>query len=331
MAVRMTRMQYHCTYFDRNYLFRGLALYQSLRESGADFTLWALCLDDESHDALTELAWPGLAPVSLADLEAFDPELVAVRPSRTRIEYYFTLTPALPTYLLAQHPDIDVISYLDADLVFYSNPTLVLDELDAGSVLIIPHGFPDHLSHLEKHGRFNVGMVSFRNDEHGRDCLARWRRRCIEWCYDRVEVGRFADQKYLDDWPEVHQNVIVLDRPGVGLAPWNFMRFDVDVTHDPPLVGGEPLVYFHFHGFKGLSQRVFDDGLDEYGNMPLASRRFLYGGYVRRLRRLSRELGGRGGAVARTGRGNSRVSFRLLLRLARHRRLLLSIGDRVIG
>lgn len=326
----MTRMQYHCTYFDRNYLLRGLALYQSLRGSGAVFTLWALCLDDESHEALTELAWPGLIPVALADLEAFDPDLAAVRPSRTRIEYYFTLTPALPTYLLAQHPDIDIISYLDSDLIFYSNPSLVLDELDAGSVLIIPHGFPDHLRYREIYGKFNVGMVSFRNDEHGGQCLARWRHRCIEWCYDRVEDGRFADQKYLDDWPDVHEGVIVLDRPGVGLAPWNFMRFDIDVAHDPPRVDGEPLVYFHFHGFRSLSKRLFEDGLDGYGRMPQASRRFLYGGYIRRLQDLRRELRGRG-AVARTARGNSSVSLERLRHLARNRRLLLSIGDRVIG
>lgn len=327
----MTRMQYHCTYFDRNYLLRGLALYQSLREVGAEFTLWALCLDDESHATLTELAWPGLVPVSLVDLEAFDPELVAVRPTRTLIEYFFTLTPALPTYLLAQHPEIDVISYLDADLLFYSNPSLVLDELKQGSVLIIPHGFPDHLRHLEVHGKFNVGMVSFRNDAHGRETLARWRRRCIEWCYDRVEDGRFADQRYLDDWPDVHEEVVVLDRPGVGLAPWNFTRFDLDVAHDPPLVDGQPLVYFHFQGFKSLSKRLFDDGLDDYGDMAGTPRQFLYGGYVRRLRRLSREAGVRGTAAARTGRANSRVPFRRLLRLARHRRLLLSIGDRAIG
>lgn len=331
MATGMTQMQYHCTYFDRNYLVRGLALYESLNDVGATFTLWALCLDDESHQALTALAWPGLVPVSVADLEAFDPELASVRPTRSRIEYYFTLTPALPTYLLAQNPDVDVISYLDADLIFYANPSVILDELGAGSTIIIPHGFPEQLRHLEAYGKFNVGMVTFRNDERGRACLARWRQRCIEWCYDRAEDGRFADQGYLDDWPRVHEGVVILDRPGVGLGPWNFMRFDLDVTHDPPLVDGKPLVYFHFHNFKGLTGRIFDDGLSGYGHMPQSARRLLYGGYVRRLRRLRGEVGGYGVAVARTTRSSSRLSVRSVLRLARRRRLLVGIGNRVIG
>ena len=71
-----------------------------------------------------------------------------------------------------------------------------------------------NLSHLEQFGRFNVGMVSFRNDVAGLACLSRWREKCIEWCYDRVEDGKFADQGYLDDWPTEHEGVVVLDMQG---------------------------------------------------------------------------------------------------------------------
>src|SRR4051812_20202934 len=135
-------MQYFCTYFDQNYLSRALVLYQSLVETGAAFTLFALCLDLDSFSVVHGLGLPGLSALALSDLEAADPEVAATKSTRNRIEYYFTLTPALPRYLLSIHPEIDVISYLDADLRFYADPRSVLDEMRHGSVLIIPHGFP---------------------------------------------------------------------------------------------------------------------------------------------------------------------------------------------
>ena len=322
-----------CTYFDQNYLPRGLALYRSLRRAGSDWTLWVLCLDDATFRMLTSLGLPGLVPIRLADLERADPDLLATQATRSRIEYYFTLTPALPRYLLTEHPELDVIAYVDADMMFFSDPAQVIDLLGSGSVGITPHGFPDHLRHLEKYGRFNVGMVTFRNDAYGRACLERWRERCLEWCYDRVEDGRFADQAYLDDWPEVHQGVVVIDRPGVGLGPWNFMRWDIDVERDLPLVDGQPLVFYHYHAFRSVGRWLYFDGLAGYGTMIRRVRRFLYGGYIRELRSAARDLDrfAADRTVAASTRGHARITAGRLIDLVRNRRLILSIRDWVLG
>ena len=67
----MTALHF-CTYFDGNYLARALVLYRSLVETRADFTLWALCLDDASLEAVTRLDLPGFVAIPLADLEAHD-------------------------------------------------------------------------------------------------------------------------------------------------------------------------------------------------------------------------------------------------------------------
>jgi hypothetical protein len=323
-------MRHFCTYFDVNYLTRGLVLHQSLTETGADFTLWALCLDEASLRAITQLSLPGLVPVALEELERYDPALVDVKPQRSRVEYYFTLTPSLPLYLLDRERGIDVISYLDADLRFYASPDLVLNDLKLGSVLIIPHGFPESLEHLEKFGKYNVGMVSFRNDAAGRACLVRWRSQCLEWCYDRFEQGRFADQAYLDDWPEAIPGTVVVDRPGVGLAPWNFMRYSIDVSTPSISVDGMPLVFYHYHLFRGVAPGIYDDGLRIYGRMPRSVRAALYGGYVRDLRAARRLSGHAAGTTPGSIRLAS-VRWRDVLGLARARRLLYEVGDRVIG
>ena len=161
-------MIHYCTYFDRNYLTRAMALHRSLVRHSPPFTLWALCLDDEAYAALEVLRLEGVRPVRLTELEAADPELLAVKGSRSTVEYYFTCSPSLPRFLMQQHPDIELITYLDADLFFYSSPQPVFDELGDGSVLIVPHRFPEHLRHLEEFGVYNVGLLTFRNDPPGR-------------------------------------------------------------------------------------------------------------------------------------------------------------------
>ncbi len=63
----MTR--YFCTYFDRNYLPRGLALYRSLQRHCPDFQLWVLCMDRICYEVLTTLGLPGVHAIALDDYE----------------------------------------------------------------------------------------------------------------------------------------------------------------------------------------------------------------------------------------------------------------------
>src|SRR4029079_11523124 len=133
---------------------------------------------------------------------------------------------------------------------------------------IIPHRFPDRLAHLAMYGIYNVGLVSFRNDDSGLSCLQRWREQCIEWCYDRVDDGRFADQRYLDDWPTQQSAIVVIEDPGSGLAPWHFAQYTIDPDVDPPTVDDRALVFYHFQGFKSVGPGLYDLGLSGYGTMP---------------------------------------------------------------
>jgi hypothetical protein len=95
--------RYFCTYFDRNYLPRGLALYQSLRRHCPAFKLWVLCMDRISHEALTRLELPDVHAIALADYERDDKALLEAKQNRTLIEYYFTCSPSLPLFILDNH------------------------------------------------------------------------------------------------------------------------------------------------------------------------------------------------------------------------------------
>jgi hypothetical protein len=276
--------RYFCTYFDRNYLPRGLALYQSLRRHCRAFKLWVLCMDRISHEALTMLELPDVHAIALADYERDDKALLEAKQNRTLIEYYFTCSPSLPLFILDNHRDVDLITYLDADLFFFADPTPVFDELGDRSIGIIGHRFPASLRGLERFGVYNVGWLSFRRNAQALTCLRWWRERCLEWCFDRYEDGRFADQKYLDDWPERFQGVAVLQHKGANLAPWNLARYTLSTHGDNVMVDEQSLIFFHFHRLRQIEGCIYDPRLTDYKTKASSVvRRRIYAPYIRAL------------------------------------------------
>ena len=275
-----------CTYFDHRYFPRGMALYESLMAHVPGARLWVLCLSAECHAALVKLALPGVVPVALAEFEAGNAALAAAKANRSVVEYYFTCTASLMDWILNRDPGIDIITYLDSDLFFFSDPAPIYARFEGYSTLLIEHRFAPAVKTQEVFGRFNVGWVSFRRDTDGLACLAWWRDRCLEWCYDRLEGDRFADQKYLDRVPQMFGKVLVLDHPGANLAPWNLASHRLAETRSGITVDGQKLIFFHFHGFKKLLRFVWrthhrNNGQPYRGFLV----RRLYRPYIRALQR----------------------------------------------
>ena len=277
----MTR--HFCTLFDQNYLFKAVVLHRSLLRHCPSFHLTAFCFDDEARRVVDELELPHVSTVSLGELEAFDPELHGVKADRSSVEYMWTATPALPLYELGNRLELDEVTYLDADLMFFSDPEPIFEELGDDSVLITPHRFSPELAHHAINGIYNVQFLTFRRDERGLRALNWWHDRCIEWCYYRFEDGKLGDQKYLDDWPERFEGVHVSRHKGCGLAPWNITQFDVRETPQGVYVDEDPLLFFHYHRV-----RLLDDGGSVWRPpgyyISPENRRLVYNPYLAELR-----------------------------------------------
>jgi hypothetical protein len=285
-------MRYFCTYFDRRYLPHGLAMLESLRQHCPDFKLWVLCLDATTYECLQSLQLPRLELVRIEELERADASLAEAKKNRSLLEYYFTCTPSLPLFILNNDPDVELITYLDADLFFFSSVAPLFDEIGEHSIAIIPHRFPASFRKAERHGIFNVGWVSFRRDPNGLACLQRWRTQCIESCIDRSDAQQFADQTYLDDWPAKFQNLIVLQHKGANLAPWNIANYQISARAGRVYVDDEPLLFFHFHGLRRLNDYVYDTCLQHYGGKLSATIiDEIYRPYLQRIRTLTSKTG----------------------------------------
>lgn len=249
--------QHYCTYFDKRYLLFGLTLYRSLVEHAGDFMLWILAFDDETYRLLEQMHLPGVELIRLSDFE--NPDLLAVKATRSAVEYYWTATPDLPLYIFSHDASVTQVTYLDADLYFFAPPRPMEEELGDGSIMIVKHRYAPRQMYLAaESGIYNVSLLVFRRDANAMECLQWWRERCLEWCFARVENGKMGDQKYLDDWPTRFKGVVVLKHPGCGVAPWNIENYRLEKRAQTVWVDDVPLIFYHFHQFRPLSPHRFD-------------------------------------------------------------------------
>jgi hypothetical protein len=248
-------------------------------------------MDRVCYETLFQLKLPNVQLIALEDFEAGDEELLSAKKNRTLIEYYFTCTPSLPLFILEHHPEVDQITYLDADLFFFDSPTPIYNEIGTHSIAIIAHRFPANLRYKENRGIYNVGWLAFRRNEHALACLRWWRERCIEWCYSRVEDGRYADQKYLDTWPDRFPGVIVLRHKGANLAPWNVANYKIREDKGRIWVDEQPVIFFHFHGLRKLNGWLYTHSLADYQvRISSSLLRNIYTPYIANLLNVSKEL-----------------------------------------
>lgn len=238
--------------------------YQSLMSATEGMAhLYVFAFDDKCYEILKKMNFSNLTVISLSEFE--DEALLSIKPTRSRGEYCWTCTSSTILYCL-EKLKLSNCTYIDADMFFYSNPKVLIDEMPKGKhVLITEHRYTPQYDKSKLSGKYCVQFMYFDNSKKGLEVLRWWRDRCLEWCYNRHEDGKFGDQKYLDDWLERFDCVHNLAHLGGGLAPWNIQRFEVLSSSEyillklkdsrdlntPYTEGGEiEPVFFHFHGVK---------------------------------------------------------------------------------
>jgi hypothetical protein len=285
-------LRLYCTYFDSGYLSRGLALIASLRATGESALVFVVAFDEAAYEYLhSRKSELGLIVRKSDDLLTRFPELAGVVDNRKYSELFFTSSPFLLKLALEEVDEGDVVVYLDADLFFFGNPQAVFDELADGSIGIIRHNYPNSRKRLAtKYGTFNVGLVVFRNDAEGRRVLDWWAARCIEWCHDFPLDGKYADQGYLDHFPKLSSQTVILENPGFNLAPWNTSSSTLIAEQQKVSVNDQPLLFFHFHGLSRVGKRVISAQLTYRSVLHKSVFQPIYVPYVKALTEVEQQL-----------------------------------------
>ena len=256
--------RFFCTYFDNNYYPYALALSKSLEQNVEDYVLYIVCMDEICEKFLNKTPLPNSILYSHEALKSFKPALKLLQIERTTAEYFFTCSAQVCEFIMRRNSNIDILNYLDVDLCFFSSPEPIFKELGTSSIGIIEHNFHWTAQAKKIYGIYNVGWISFRNDEIGLKCISDWAEDCVNWCYQSLENDLYADQKYLDLWPKKYKGLKVIKNKGANLAIWNIKNYKIGYNKKHVYIDGTKLIFYHFAGLKQLSKNKFDTKLSSY-------------------------------------------------------------------
>jgi len=232
-------MKHFCTLSDSKYTNQGLALYQSLIDNmNEPFILYYLCIDKEIFNKLTSLKLPHLMPYYV---EYYD-SLKNISDT-SRQGYAWELASRF-CHFLFKELKIDHIMYVDSDIIFYPQIETVYEEIGTKSIGIILHMHlqPAPLTYAPGYpGGFNVGIIYFKNDKNGRDCLNLWVKSVLDPGHDENINGKTGiafnikihntcgDQRFLEMFPLAFPDeTIILGNKFAHGAPWNLHIYDFE-------------------------------------------------------------------------------------------------------
>jgi hypothetical protein len=248
-----------CTYFDFNYLPRGLALLNSIKKYHLDFRLFILAFDDKTYEYLLNLNEKNIVPISFKEYNRhFN---TSSEKFQDKKQYYFSATPNLCLFIFERHPNIDILLYLDADVYLFDSLDSLYEEFGSSSIGLTPHRINPFLKPFVKHyGKFNVGVNLFRNDELGNKCLNDWKKDCETWYPGKpgYPLQFFSDQIFLDSWDEKYQNLIIIQNIGVNVVYWNVANYRLSKKNDKFYVNKNPIMIFHFSSLVKTSEDTWN-------------------------------------------------------------------------
>ncbi|MBL7743818.1 MAG: hypothetical protein JNN00_10130 [Chitinophagaceae bacterium] len=268
-------MNAFCTIVSPDYLPFAKTLYSSIREfsSGNKFFVLLNSFEGKPDDTIpSDIEWLDLSDI----IGSYMAKEIVKKYLHTnqQNEFRWALKPVLISYLLSK--GIDKIIYTDADTYFVGNPGFLFDELEAHSVLLIPHwqsisvSTPESLSSILKGGYFNAGFIGASRS--GLPAMNWW----AEACHHKMEKsdgsGHYDDQKYLDIIPWEFKNVKVSGHKGCNLASWNIDTNKREMSGNKLLIEKEyEPVFIHFtsttiHHIISGYDKLLQPYLEKYRN-----------------------------------------------------------------
>mgnify|MGYP001276216048 CR=1 FL=1 len=265
------------TIFNSLYLPQAISLHDSLKKFKLKFKLWAICLDQESFETINKFGIESFKAINFSNFE--NKKLKSIRKDRSIAEYCWTITPISPKIIFNLKKNIELVTYVDADMYFLKNPKFLINNFikSKKKILFTRHDFNDDQMFKEKnYGKFCVQFMTFKKN--GSELIRKiWEKKCIEWCFAEPSRGRMGDQKYLDNIYLKFKGKIYISDDDCFRSTWNYERIKFN-----------KIIAWHFHGLKIINNRlILMHHLDKLPNKIIDK---IYLPYVRSINRSIKKI-----------------------------------------
>jgi hypothetical protein len=270
----MQKTNAFCSIGTVNYLAQASVLDDSLKRAGHTEPHYTLVADYSRSEYEAKFA-SQISPannilVFLSDLEI--PHVMDMVERYNAFEFTNALKPFFMKWLLRNHPEIEMLVYLDTDIMVYGRFddlfTFFKSKEDA-SVVLTPHLYDFETYKAQKYdpyffekvymeyGPYNGGFYVVKNDTLALQFLDWHATQLFTYGYDAKDQAMFVDQKILDFAVMLFSFIIIYRNNTYNLAHWNFRPGLVRKYDDTIFVGKSPLVFFHFSKYNAVPAEAY--------------------------------------------------------------------------
>lgn len=248
-----------------NYLGQAITLGKSIRKTNPDYK-FVVGLVDRIENRSEMLAGLDFEFIEMEKVGVTDFEGMCKR--YTIVELNTAVKPYFAEYLMNKYPECNNFSYMDPDMKVFTALTPLEEQLSKNNIVLTPHmtsspTIPKNVSEygVLKVGIFNLGFIGMSRTDETLRFLKWWQDKLLHECiYDR-QKNINVDQGWVTLAPCYFDGVLSWRHKGTNVAYWNI--------HDRPITknesgkyfsGDDPLLFFHFSGYKPSSKNELKVG-----------------------------------------------------------------------
>ncbi len=274
------------TIVSKNYFAFARTLAESYlsQHPGNDFLI---VLVDKADGHVPERLECGAQVIEMADLQI---------PDLSRFIYRYSimeLNTAVKPFALAdlfERFGYETLLYIDPDIWVFEPLTEIYLALESASIVLTPHMRRPYFDtdtpadvHILQSGTYNLGFVGLRRGETSQRMLDWWMGKLFLDCTVDIPNGLFVDQKWIDLVPGFFPDHKIVYHSGYNAAYWNLHERPVSRSSGGFMVGGMPLVFFHFSGYVPYAPNTLSKHQNRHVLKDLPELKALTDAYSREL------------------------------------------------